>query len=103
MSGDTTRRVRFTKAQLRDIAERRARGESLRAIAAVYGVNHTTINYHLHHDGPRRTGRAEDGPRHGTNAGYHAHVRHGERPCTRCCDAHAQYMRELRQRRKADA
>lgn len=32
----------------------------------------------------------------GTDAGYHRHRRHGERPCVRCFNAHADYYRAYR-------
>jgi hypothetical protein len=40
-----------------------------------------------------------DDPRHGTNAGYVAHMFNKDAPCQRCKDAHAHYKRQLWRRR----
>lgn len=38
-------------------------------------------------------GMADDDERHGTEAGYQTHRRHGERACLPCADAHAEASR----------
>ncbi len=51
----------------------------------------------------RPTDRRHRPIRHGTNAGWHAHKRHGEEPCPDCLEAHRRYDREGSRRRRQAA
>ena len=85
----------LTRADKLDIAQRRARGESLTTIAAVHGVDFTNVRYHLEWREPWRPKPC------GTSAAYRRHLRAGERPCPKCCAANAQATKTYK--RKAEA
>ena len=85
----------LTRADKLDIAQRRARGESLTAIAAAHGVDFTNVRHHLEWREPWRPKPC------GTSAAYRRHLRAGERPCPKCCAANAAATKTYK--RKAEA
>jgi len=66
------------------------------AIAARYQVASGAIYHHLNQ---RTVLRRDQGPRHGTPAGYQWHHRHGRTPCPPCAAARAASERRYAQHR----
>ena len=85
----------LTRADKIDIAQRRARGESLTTIAAAHGVDFSNVRYHLQWREPLRPQPC------GTSAAYRRHLRAGERPCPKCCAANAEVTKIYKRKAKA--
>lgn len=85
----------LTRADKLDIAQRRARGESLKTIAAAYGVAVRTVRHHLEWREPRQLQPC------GTSAAYRRHLRNGERACPECCAANAAVTKIYKRKAKA--
>lgn len=88
---------KLTRSAVLDIVNRRARGETLTAIAEVHGVSRNAVRYRLDSFDRQPTKLLPCG----THAAYLRHLRHGERPCPPCCAAHAENVRQAKTKRAA--
>lgn len=86
---------KISAQQAAQMAAMRANGMTQQAIADVFGVSRNAVRQRLDWRRP------EPKPLRpcGTQAAYRRHQRYGERPCVKCCEANAQYVKMMKAKR----